>query len=154
MKTNNCQAANIVVTDATAGFCPPFVRESTPADSHQKGSAVRKAFPCHHDVIMFSSRLAHWVEKKVQPGCIPSLTASNISHRHTHHRYQRSGASVVVWRNYDVNVTSLKTENCYDANFVVSGDTGGCHYDNFRCCQWQKSWLHNTTRFLAATMQL
>ena len=32
--------------------------------------------------------------------------------------------------------TELKTESSDDANFVVTGGTGVCHYDNLRCHQW------------------
>ena len=30
----------------------------------------------------------------------------------------------------------------YDANFVVTGGTGGCHSNNPWCYQWQQSWDH------------
>ena len=37
-------------------------------------------------------------------------------------------------------MTSLwkKTEIFHDINFVITGDTGGCRYDNLRCRQWRK----------------
>ena len=34
----------------------------------------------------------------------------------------------------------LKIQSCHDANFVVTGGTGGCRYDNIRCHQWRQSW--------------
>ena len=30
-------------------------------------------------------------------------------------------------------VPALKTESCHDANFVITGGTGGCHTDNLQC---------------------
>ena len=30
---------------------------------------------------------------------------------------------------------ALKTEGCHDANFVITGGTWGCHYDNLQCHQ-------------------
>ena len=41
----------------------------------------------------------------------------------------------------------LKTENCHDANFVITGGTGGCHYDNLQCHQWWQSWHHDCSWF-------
>ena len=35
---------------------------------------------------------------------------------------------------------SLQTESYLDANFVDTGGTAGCRYDNLRYCQWQQSW--------------
>ena len=32
-------------------------------------------------------------------------------------------------------VSTLKTVNCHDANFVITGGTVGCRYDNLRCHQ-------------------
>ena len=43
-------------------------------------------------------------------------------------------------------VSTLNTENCHDAIFVVTGGTGGCH-DNHRCHQWRQSCHHDDTRF-------
>ena len=40
-----------------------------------------------------------------------------------------------------------KTESCNDANFVITGGTGGCHYDNLQCHQWWQSWHHNNSQF-------
>ena len=38
---------------------------------------------------------------------------------------------------------TMKTESCHDANFVITGDTAGCHNDNLRCHQWRHhSWHH------------
>ena len=31
---------------------------------------------------------------------------------------------------------SLTTESHYNANFFVTGSTGGCHNDNLQCHQW------------------
>ena len=33
------------------------------------------------------------------------------------------------------------TWNCYDANFVITGGTGGCHYNNTQW--WRQSWHHD-----------
>ena len=30
--------------------------------------------------------------------------------------------------------SALKSESCHDANFVITGSTGGCPHDNLRCC--------------------
>ena len=35
---------------------------------------------------------------------------------------------------------SLKTKNCHDANFIIGGDTRGCHNDNLQSHKWPKSW--------------
>ena len=32
----------------------------------------------------------------------------------------------------------LKSENCHDATFDVSGGIVGCCYDNLRCRQWRQ----------------
>ena len=38
-----------------------------------------------------------------------------------------------------VRVTfTLTTVRCHDANFVVTGSTRGCRYDDFRCRQWRQ----------------
>ena len=39
--------------------------------------------------------------------------------------------------------TSMKPESCQDANFVTTGGTGGCHYDNLLCHQLWQSWHHD-----------
>ena len=44
---------------------------------------------------------------------------------------------------------SLNPEGCYDANFVVTGSTGGCHKDNLQCHQWSQSWYHQNSRELS-----
>ena len=36
-----------------------------------------------------------------------------------------------------------QTKSRHDANFVVTGGTGGCHNDNHRCHQWRQSWHHD-----------
>ena len=38
----------------------------------------------------------------------------------------------------------LKTESCYDNNFVVSG---GCRYEKRRCPKWRQSWHHDDSVF-------
>ena len=40
-----------------------------------------------------------------------------------------------------------KHENLYDTNFVVIGDSGGCHDDNPRHHQWRQGWYYNNSRF-------
>ena len=40
-----------------------------------------------------------------------------------------------------------KRENLYDTNFVVIGDSGGCHDDNPRYHQWRQGWYYNNSRF-------
>ena len=42
---------------------------------------------------------------------------------------------------------TLKMKSCHDANFVPTGGTGGCYYDNLRCHQWQQSWHHHGSYF-------
>ena len=37
--------------------------------------------------------------------------------------------------------------SCHDANFVVTGGTAGCLYDNLQCRQWQQSWHHDNSPF-------
>ena len=39
--------------------------------------------------------------------------------------------------------TTLKSESCHDANFAITGDTGGCHNNNVQCHQWRQSWHLN-----------
>ena len=44
-----------------------------------------------------------------------------------------------------------KPESCLDANFVVSGETRVCRYDNLACHQWRQSiGFITTSRFLIA----
>ena len=33
-------------------------------------------------------------------------------------------------------MTHSPPESCHNANFVITGGTGGCHYDNLWCHQW------------------
>ena len=47
----------------------------------------------------------------------------------------RAFESYSFWTRLDAR----KTESCHDANFVLTGSTGGCLNDNFRC-QWWRSW--------------
>ena len=43
---------------------------------------------------------------------------------------------------------TLKTERCHhDGNFVITGGTRGCHYDNLWCLQWWQSWHHENSGF-------
>ena len=42
---------------------------------------------------------------------------------------------------------SLETESYHDANFVITGSTGGCHNDNLRCHQWWQSWHYDNSQF-------
>ena len=42
---------------------------------------------------------------------------------------------------------SLKTESCYDANFLVTGGNAGCRYDNLQCHQWQQCWHNGNSQF-------
>ena len=46
-----------------------------------------------------------------------------------------------------LNVLKLKTESCNNANFVVTGDTGGCRYDNLRCHYWRQIWHYDNSWF-------
>ena len=41
---------------------------------------------------------------------------------------------------------SLRPKCCQDANFVITGGTGGCHKDNLPCHQWWQSWHHDNPR--------
>ena len=47
---------------------------------------------------------------------------------------------------------ALKTESHHDANFVVTGGTVGCLYDNLRCHQWRQSWHYDNSRFSVCDM--
>ena len=40
--------------------------------------------------------------------------------------------------------TALKPKSCYDANFVVTGATGGCHNDNLRATSDNNCWHYET----------
>ena len=40
----------------------------------------------------------------------------------------------------------LKKQSCHDANFVVTGGTGGCCYDNLWCHPWRHSWHNDDIR--------
>ena len=42
---------------------------------------------------------------------------------------------------------AVKKKGRHDANFVVTGDTGGCRYDNRRCRQGRQSWHHDDSQF-------
>ena len=44
--------------------------------------------------------------------------------------------------------TPTETENCLDANSVVTRATGGCWYDNLRSLQWRQRWHQYNFRFL------
>ena len=47
-------------------------------------------------------------------------------------------------------IVILKIKSRCDADFVitVTDGTGGCHYDNRQCHQWQQSWHHSDSRCL------
>ena len=59
----------------------------------------------------------------------------------------------VDWWIYDVlgkcmiflNVVSLQTDSCHDANFVATGSHGSCLYDNPRCFRCRQSWHHDNS---------
>ena len=34
---------------------------------------------------------------------------------------------------------TLNTKSCHVVNFVITGGTGGCQYDNLQCHQWSQS---------------
>ena len=46
---------------------------------------------------------------------------------------------------------SLKTKSCHDANFVITGGTAGCHYDNLQCHQLRQSWYYDESVFIVFT---
>ena len=46
----------------------------------------------------------------------------------------------------------LKSESSHDANFGISGGTGGCHNDNSPYHHWQQSWQHDNFRFSVIMM--
>ena len=48
----------------------------------------------------------------------------------------------------------VKLDSCHDANFVVTGSTTGCHYDNLWCHQWRQSWHQDDTLFSIYTHSL
>ena len=43
--------------------------------------------------------------------------------------------------------TQLRSSNCHDANFAVTGDTGCYRYDILRCRYWRQNWHRNSTQF-------
>ena len=47
-----------------------------------------------------------------------------------------------MWRP-GVSTHHLKTDIGHDANFLITGSTGGCHNDNLQCCQWWQSRHHD-----------
>ena len=49
--------------------------------------------------------------------------------------------------------STMKSEGRKDANFVVTGSTGGCHNDNLRCHQWRQSWHLDNSQFSVMLMQ-
>ena len=49
---------------------------------------------------------------------------------------------------YTCEYVLLKCESHNDANFVLTGGTGGCRYDNLRCHQRPQSWHNGNTQFL------
>ena len=50
-------------------------------------------------------------------------------------------------------MAKLKTDSCHNANFFISGGTGGCHYD-LQCSQWRQGWQYDNFWFSAYTMYL
>ena len=49
---------------------------------------------------------------------------------------------IVMWYHYQI---LQKPELYFDANFVVTGGTAGCRYDNLRCPQWRQGWHHDNS---------
>ena len=47
----------------------------------------------------------------------------------------------------DAHSFLIKTRCCHDANFVVTGGTVGCRYDNLRCRQWRQIWHYDIPHF-------
>ena len=97
--------------------------------------------------------------------CFPSLfyacngteLSSNQSHEWVQHaKVQRSAVGVMVMcRDTKMSNTTensrlraLKTKNHHDADFVITGGTGGCHDDNLQCHQGWQSRHHDNFRFL------
>ena len=55
-----------------------------------------------------------------------------------------------IYQIYDymhVFIIPMSSASCHNANFVITGGTGGCHKDNLQCHQWWQSWHHNNSRF-------
>ena len=84
-----------------------------------------------------------------RPWLLPSVNnhkwrgsqASDISHLAKHldwwlyHRKHKKRA-------WDLGIDDkLRPERCHDANFVITGGTAGCHYDNFFGFQWISTWI-------------
>ena len=45
---------------------------------------------------------------------------------------------------------SIKKKNYHDANYVITGGTGGCHYYILRYCQWPQNWYNFLARWLTS----
>ena len=50
------------------------------------------------------------------------------------------GPCIIGWR-----WTTLKTESCHDANFVITGGVVVSCNDYFQCHQWWQSWCQNNS---------
>ena len=98
-----------------------FVRgiHRSPGNSPHKGPVTRKMF-------------LSWA---ILNGVIWRNTGQ-ISARHMNHVEKES-----------INRSTLKTERRHGANFVVTGNTEGCHNDKQHCGQWRQSWHHDNTWF-------
>ena len=43
-----------------------------------------------------------------------------------------------------VSYGSMKTVSCHNANSVITGGTGDCHYNNLWCHEWLQSWHYDS----------
>ena len=62
-------------------------------------------------------------------------------------------AGEIRWALWIIKRPCTNTESCQDANYVVTGDTGGCRQNNFRFHQRRQSWQHRR-KYLSTKMHL
>ena len=75
----------------------------------------------------------------------------NTLNRHPIASHVRAGYEWVsefkIWLTFTQPSCTLKMKHHHDADFVVTGGTGGCRNDNLQCHQWWQSWHHNNSQF-------
>ena len=109
----------------------------------------------HHGLVMTSlcpQEIVHVPKCWLSPGSWVHAERSATGHYQPRHMllpHLFSPASL-MFEQLSLNKVCWYTENrvlSWCQPFVVTGDPGGCHYGNPRCCRWQQSRHHDDSPF-------
>ena len=84
--------------------------------------------------------------------CLPAIcvhdTDSDSAGARLFHSLRAQPLGKGIW-----GYASTETVSHHDANFVITGGTGGCQNDNLQCHQWWQSWNHGYAQFSMTVYQ-